>query len=51
VGSMLLLVFYIISGNYTRDIQTEWVANLLDPFGSYPFENVTKYLTVAERNF
>jgi ABC-2 type transport system permease protein len=51
VGSMLLLVFYIISSTYTRDIQTEWLANLLDPFGSYPFENVTKYLTVAERNF
>lgn len=51
VGSMLLLVFYIVSGTYTQDIQTEWVANLLDPFGSYPFENATKYLTVAERNF
>ena len=50
IGSMLILVFYIVSGIFTRDIQKEWLANLLDPFGSKPFEIMTKYLTVDEKN-
>lgn len=51
IGSMLMLVFYIISGTFTRDIQDEWLANLLDPFGRKPFDIMTKYLTPSEKNF
>ncbi len=50
VGSMLILVFYIVSDIFTQDIQKEWLANLLDPFGGRPFEIMTKYLTVDEKN-
>jgi len=50
IGSMLILVFYAISSGFTRDIQKEWLANILDPFGSRPFNIMTKYLTVGEKN-
>ena len=51
IGSMLMLVFYIISASFTKDIQDEWLANLLDPFGRKPFNIMTKYLTPSEKNF
>jgi len=51
VGSMLMLVFYIVSGSFTKDIQDEWLANLLDPFGRKPFDIMTKYMTPSEKNF
>ncbi|WP_298224617.1 M1 family aminopeptidase [Flavobacterium sp.] len=50
IGSMLILVFYAISSGFTRDIQKEWLANILDPFGIRPFNIMTKYLTVGEKN-
>lgn len=50
IGSMLILVFYAVSSIFTGDIQKEWLANLLDPFGSKPFQIMTKYLTVDEKN-
>jgi ABC-2 type transport system permease protein len=50
VGSMLILVFYAVSSVFTADIQKEWLANLLDPFGSKPFDIMTKYMTVDEKN-
>ncbi len=50
IGSMFILVFYIISDIFTSDIQKEWLANILDPFGGKPFEIMTKYLTVIEKN-
>src|SRR6218665_268983 len=50
IGSMLILVFYAVSGIFTRDIQKEWLASILDPFGSKPFQIMTKYLTVDEKN-
>jgi ABC-type transport system involved in multi-copper enzyme maturation permease subunit len=42
IGSMLILVFYAVSSIFTGDIQKEWLANLLDPFGSKPFQIMTK---------
>ncbi len=50
IGSMLILVFYAVSSGFTRDIQKEWLANILDPFGVRPFRIMTKYMTVAEKN-
>ncbi|WP_374551505.1 M1 family aminopeptidase [Flavobacterium sp.] len=50
IGSMLILVFYIVSGIFTEDIKKEWLANILDPFGGRPFSTMTKYLTVDEKN-
>jgi ABC-2 type transport system permease protein len=50
VGAMLILVFYVVSSGFTKDIQKEWLANLLDPFGLRPFKIMTKYASVAEKN-
>jgi ABC-type transport system involved in multi-copper enzyme maturation permease subunit len=50
IGAMLILVFYAISAGFTKDIQKEWLANVLDPFGIRPFQIMTKYLTVDEKN-
>jgi ABC-2 type transport system permease protein len=50
IGSMLILVFYVISQGYTQDLDKEWLANLLDPFGAQPLSLAGKYLTVSEKN-
>jgi ABC-2 type transport system permease protein len=50
IGSMLILVMYVVSSIFTADIKKEWLANILDPFGMNPFNIMTKYLTVAEKN-
>ncbi len=50
IGAMLLLVLYAVSSGYTSDIDKEWLANILDPFGFRPESIVSKYMTVAEKN-
>lgn len=50
IGSMLILVLYVVSQGYTQDLDKEWLANLLDPFGSQPLSLAAKYLTVSEKN-
>lgn len=50
IGAMGLLVLYAIAGNFTADIEKEWLANLLDPFGFYPVGLANKYATVEELN-
>ncbi|HMI07885.1 MAG TPA: M1 family aminopeptidase [Flavobacterium sp.] len=50
IGSMLILVLYSVSSGFTADIQKEWLANLLDPFGFQPMDILSKYMTVSEKN-
>lgn len=50
IGSMMILVLYSIASGFTSDIQKEWLANLLDPFGFKPMEIMSKYMTVGEKN-
>lgn len=50
IGGMLLLMLYIFSGTFRRDIQNESIASLTDPFGGTSFDVMTKYLTVDEKN-
>jgi ABC-2 type transport system permease protein len=50
VGAMLILVLYSVSQGFTRDIEKEWLANILDPFGFRPMGIMSKYLTVDEKN-
>jgi ABC-2 type transport system permease protein len=50
IGAMLLLVLYAVSSGFTRDIQNEWIANILDPFGFRPLGILSKYMTVDEKN-
>ena len=50
VGAMLILVLYALSSGFTEDIQKEWLANILDPFGFYAEDILSKYTTVDEKN-
>lgn len=50
IGAMLLLMLYSFSQSYMSDIQKEWLANILDPFGGTSFGIMTKYMTVGEKN-
>jgi ABC-2 type transport system permease protein len=50
VGAMLILVLYVVASGFTQDIQKEWLANILDPFGFRPEAIIAKYMTVDEKN-
>ncbi|RYZ52361.1 MAG: hypothetical protein EOP49_09630 [Sphingobacteriales bacterium] len=50
VGAIAILVLYGISSGFVDDIQTEWLANVLDPFGFRPQGLLSKYMTVDEKN-
>jgi ABC-2 type transport system permease protein len=50
IGAILILVLYAISSGFTEDIEKEWLASILDPFGFRPLSILSKYLTVDEKN-
>ncbi|RZJ69506.1 M1 family aminopeptidase [Flavobacterium sp.] len=50
VGTVLMIVFYLVSGSFLGDLDTEWISNITDPFGTRPFALATKYLTIQEKN-
>lgn len=50
VGAMVILILYVVSQGFTADLEKEWLANLLDPFGFQPLETLSKYRTVEEQN-
>ncbi len=47
---MCIIVFYGISSGLTSDIEKEWLAAIIDPFGFRPAGIMGKYLTVDEKN-
>ncbi len=50
VGSIGLLIGYIISQSLIGDIDNETIGAMLDPFGLRTFSVATKYWTVDDRN-
>lgn len=50
VGAMLILVLYVVSQGFMEDLEKEWLANILDPFGFYARGILTKYKTIDELN-
>jgi ABC-2 type transport system permease protein len=50
VGVVIFFVGYGIAGVFLTDLENQWVAALVDPFGFSAFELVTKYWTVSEKN-
>ncbi|MFN3791948.1 M1 family aminopeptidase [Massilia sp.] len=50
VGVLAFIVLYIVAGNFTSDINNEWVAVLSDPFGGRALARATRYFSAAERN-
>ena len=50
VGVLAFFVLWGVAGAFTRDINNEWVAVLLDPFGIRAFGRTTRYFSAAESN-
>lgn len=50
IGSVLLLIGNLISGQLLRDLDYRTIASLVDPFGASAISRVAEYWTVAERN-
>jgi ABC-type transport system involved in multi-copper enzyme maturation permease subunit len=50
VAMIAFLVFWGISRALTRDLENQFLAALLDPFGIGSFQLTTRYWTVVERN-
>ena len=47
---IILLFVQSVVGSFTNDTDNQYIAGLLDPFGSEALSYYTKYWTVAERN-
>ena len=50
VGVLAFIVLYVVAGNFTSDINNEWIAVLSDPFGGRALSRATRYYSAAERN-
>ena len=50
IGSVVLLVAYLISNAYTSDLKNEYLASALDAFGLGAQFLTTRYWTAAEKN-
>ena len=50
LGSVLLLFGYLTAGNLITDMETRWIASLIDPFGGEAVSETTRYWTPAEKN-
>ena len=50
ITAIVLLVGYIIAQNLIGDLDNEFLAAMLDPFGITALSQVTKYWTVADKN-
>jgi ABC-2 type transport system permease protein len=50
VGSVVLFIGYLLGSNLLRELDTKWIAALVDPFGLNAQRLLTEYWTVAEKN-
>ncbi len=50
VGAILLLVAYLIANSFLSDVENERLAFYVDTFGARPYDLITKYWTVSEKN-
>ncbi|MEQ1517855.1 MAG: M1 family aminopeptidase, partial [Usitatibacteraceae bacterium] len=50
IGSVLLLIGYLISIQLLRDIDNKTISAMIDPFGSSAISRLAEYWTVADRN-
>ena len=50
IGSVVMLLGYLIAINLIRDIDNKTLGSMIDPFGTIAMNRVTEYWTVDERN-
>lgn len=50
IGVIVFFVLQTVAGVLTRDINNEWIASLIDPFGLDAFGHMTRYFSTAQSN-
>lgn len=50
IGAVVLLVAQLIAGNFLSDVEHEHLAVYFDALGTGPFQIITKYWTVSDKN-
>lgn len=50
IGAIALLVAQLVAGNFLSDVENEHLATYFDALGVGPFQLITKYWTVSEKN-
>ncbi len=50
VGAMVILVVVSIGGVMASNLDNEWLAALIDPFGLQALDLISKYMTIEEQN-
>lgn len=50
VGSVVMMIGYIVAPSLARDLDYKTLAALIDPFGTTALIRLTEYWTIAERN-
>jgi ABC-2 type transport system permease protein len=50
VGSVVMMIGYIVAPSLARDLDYKTLAALMDPFGTTALIRMTEYWTIAERN-
>jgi ABC-2 type transport system permease protein len=50
VSAVVLFVGYLIAAVLSTQLDSKYVAGVIDPFGNFALEHVTQYWTVAEKN-
>jgi ABC-2 type transport system permease protein len=50
VGSVLVVIGWLLSAQLVSDLDNKTIASLIDPFGSRALDVLTEYWTIAERN-
>jgi ABC-2 type transport system permease protein len=50
LASVVLLFGYLTAGNLVSDIETRWIAALIDPFGIEAVSDAVRYWTPVEQN-
>lgn len=50
VSAVVLFVGYLIAAVLSSQLDSKYIAGVIDPFGNFALEHVTQYWTVAEKN-
>ena len=50
LASVILLFAYVTSSSFTGEIETRWIAAIIDPFGFGALEEIIRYWTPFEQN-
>lgn len=50
LGIIGVMVLWSVAGSLTRELENDWIASLLDPFGLRALTRMTRYWSIVERN-